>query len=107
MMDLPPFFQPYQQAVATLCRVHGVRRLEAFGSVVRDDFDPNSSDIDLVVEFDPAAPGKQVAQYFGFKSALEDVLQRPVDLIELQALPDSRLKRLIVRDKVPVYETAA
>lgn len=107
MMDLPPFFQPYQQALAALCRVHGVRRLEAFGSVVRDDFDPKSSDIDLVVEFDPAAPGKQVAQYFGFKSALEHVLQRPVDLIELQALPDSRLKRLIVRDKVPVYETAA
>jgi predicted nucleotidyltransferase len=39
-----------------LCRVHHVRRLEAFGSAARDggaDFDPQRSDLDFLVEFEP------------------------------------------------------
>jgi len=90
-----------------LCQEHSVRRLEAFGSVVRDDFDASTSDVDLVVDFAPAGRGQQLQQYFGFKAALENLLNRPVDLVELQSLPDSRLKRLIMRSKVPVYDAAA
>jgi predicted nucleotidyltransferase len=40
-------------AVADLCRKHGITRLDVFGSVLRDDFDPARSDIDLLVEFRP------------------------------------------------------
>ena len=107
MSHLPTFFEAYQCALVGLCQTYGVRRLEAFGSVLRPDFDPGSSDVDLIAEFDPAVAGEQLAQYFGFKSALEDLLQRPVDLVELSSVPDSRLKRLIVKSKVPIYDAAA
>lgn len=43
-----------QERLADLCRRHGVRRLLLFGSALRDDFGP-TSDVDLVVEFEPGA----------------------------------------------------
>lgn len=41
-----------RQAVADFCRRHGIRRLSLFGSVLRDDFRPDS-DVDVLVEFQP------------------------------------------------------
>lgn len=46
-----------QQALAALCRRHGIRRLSLFGSVLKGTARPDS-DIDLLVEFEPeATPG--------------------------------------------------
>ena len=41
------------------------------------------------------------------KSQLETLLGRPVDLVELAAMPDSRLKRLISREAVSVFAAAS
>jgi predicted nucleotidyltransferase len=42
----------YRQGLADLCRKYRVRRLDVFGSAARGDFDEESSDVDLLVEFD-------------------------------------------------------
>lgn len=42
-----------RQAIAEVCQRHGVARLDAFGSALRDDFRPGESDVDLLVEFGP------------------------------------------------------
>jgi hypothetical protein len=39
-----PLIDNNRQAIAELCRRHAVRRLEAFGSILRDDFDAGRSD---------------------------------------------------------------
>lgn len=41
-----------QDAIADFCRRNGIRRLSLFGSVLRDDFRPDS-DVDMLVEFEP------------------------------------------------------
>jgi predicted nucleotidyltransferase len=41
-----------EEAVAVLCRRFGVRRLELFGSAVKGTFDPGTSDLDFLVEFE-------------------------------------------------------
>jgi hypothetical protein len=41
--------------VAEICRKWRITRVEVFGSVLRDDWDPDSSDIDLLVTFAPDA----------------------------------------------------
>jgi len=43
-----------QEALAALCRRHGIRRLSLFGSVLKGTDRPDS-DIDLLVEFEPDA----------------------------------------------------
>ena len=66
-----------QQAVAEFCRRHAIRRLSLFGSVLRDDFGPES-DIDVLVEFEP---GTRVGlRFFTIERALAQLLGRKVDL---------------------------
>lgn len=104
---LPPLIDSRRPEISALSRQHGVRRLAVFGSVLRDDFDPVRSDLDVVVEFGPPRGESAARQYFDFKGGLERLFGRPVDLVELQAMPDTRLKRIIERTLVPVYEQAA
>lgn len=102
-----PLIAAHQAEIAALCQRYRVRRLALFGSILRPDFDPQSSDIDLVVEFDSPDDGSPAHQYFDFKAALEQLLGRPVDLVELSAMPDSRLRRVIERTQQPLYAEAA
>lgn len=74
-----------RDAIADLCRQYGVRRLCVFGSAVTDRFDPERSDVDFLVEFGDGSP-ESFDTYFGLKEALEDLLGRPVDLVEPVAL---------------------
>jgi len=46
-MDLP------RKEIADFCRRHHIRKLALFGSVLRDDFRPDS-DVDVLVEFEPS-----------------------------------------------------
>ena len=41
--------------VAAFCRDRGIVRLSVFGSVLREDFDPSRSDLDVLADFKPAA----------------------------------------------------
>ena len=89
-----------------LCRRFSVQYLAAFGSVVGSDF-VKTSDVDLVVTFGKSTRYTPAEQYFEFKSAIEALLRRSVDLVELEAMPDSRLKRIIERTQVRIYGKAA
>jgi uncharacterized protein len=87
----------------TLCRRFYVRRLDLFGSAARDDFDPDRSDIDFLVEFDRSAPGNPFDTYFGFKEALEELFGRPIDLVEAGAVRNPYLKASIEQSRQNVY----
>jgi len=68
-----------RHAVSELCQRHDVRRLSLFGSVLRDDFDPASSDIDVLVEFDEHAT-KSLFTLIRIQDQLSAMLGREVDL---------------------------
>jgi hypothetical protein len=73
--DLPLRFDA--AALESLCRSHHVRRLSAFGSVLRSDFSP-ASDVDLLVEFQPGrTPG---LAFFRLEEELSELFGRRVDL---------------------------
>lgn len=79
---LPPLIEVRRAEIAVICARFGVRRLEVFGSAATGAFDPAHSDVDFLVDFDPAGHADRFAQYFGLKEALEALLGRPVDLVE-------------------------
>ena len=65
------------EKIAEFCRRHHIRKLSLFGSVVRDDFGPES-DVDVLVEFEPAhTPG---LAFFAMQRELSELLDRAVDL---------------------------
>jgi predicted nucleotidyltransferase len=63
--------------IAEFCRRHRIRRLALFGSILRDDFTPQS-DIDVLVEFEPGA--RTGFAFFAMQEELTDLLGRKVDL---------------------------
>src|SRR6185437_15998849 len=82
---MPPLIEDNLDEIARLCRLHGVRKLEVFGSILRRDFDPQRSDVDVVVEFEPRV-ANSFANFLDFKEALEGLFGRPVDLVELHTV---------------------
>jgi predicted nucleotidyltransferase len=102
---MPPLIDDNLEEIGRLCRLHGVRKLEVFGSILRSDFDPQRSDVDVVVEFEPRM-ANSFANFLDLKEALERLLGRPVDLVELHAVRNRRLRRYIEQSKSPVYAAA-
>ena len=90
-------------AVAALCRQYKVRRLAAFGSVLTAAFGP-ASDIDLVASFEAMPVEEYPDNYLEFKQSLEQLLQRPVDLLEAQSLRNPYFRAELERTQQVVYE---
>lgn len=68
------------ETIANLCRRHHIRKLSFFGSVLREDFGPES-DVDVLVEFEPEhIPG--FLRLYGIEQELSTLLGgRSVDLV--------------------------
>ena len=63
--------------IAAFCRRNHIRKLAFFGSVLRDDFTPES-DVDVLVEFEPGhVPG---LAFFSMQRELSEILGQEVDL---------------------------
>jgi uncharacterized protein len=92
------------KTIASICRQHGVRKLEVFGSASRGDFDQASSDIDFVVDFIDYGPGV-ADRYFSFIEALEALFGRHVDLVFERKLTNPYFVRSINESRRVIYES--
>ena len=92
-----------KEALAAYCHRNGIRRLALFGSVLRDDFRPDS-DVDVLVEFEPEQRVGLV-RFARLQNELSDLLGRQVDLKTPQSL--SRYFRQEVLDSAEVHYAAA
>ena len=67
-----------QSTLAEFCKKHHIRKLSLFGSILREDFGPDS-DVDVLVEFDPEhIPG--LFGLSGMEIELSELLGRKADL---------------------------
>ena len=89
--------------IIKLCKHHKVRALYLFGSVLTDNF-KDESDIDFLVEFSLVDIQEYFNNYMDFKEKLEALLNRPIDLVENQAVRNPIFRRVIDRDKKLIYE---
>jgi predicted nucleotidyltransferase len=96
-------FGDKREAVAALCARFNVERLELFGSALRTDFDPEQSDLDLLVQFKPISGYARVDAYFHFRDELKGLLGREVDLVTRDAVKNRYILREIERTKQLVY----
>ena len=90
------------QAIAAFCRRHHIRRLSLFGSILRDDFGPDS-DIDVLVEFQPGAtPG---FGFIGIQDELSEILGHRVDLHTPASL-SKYFRDEVLREAEALYDAA-
>ncbi|MCA3005618.1 MAG: nucleotidyltransferase family protein [Phycisphaerales bacterium] len=86
--------------IAEFCQRNGIRRLALFGSVLRDDFTPQS-DVDVLVEFEPSAR-VSLFDLGGMSVELSQIFGRQVDLRTPEDL--SRYFRgSVLREAMPLY----
>jgi len=88
--------------IKNLCITHKVSQLYAFGSILNENFN-NNSDIDLVVDFQPIDVSLYVDNYYDFKFALQEILNRPVDLLEEKAIKNPYFKQTINKRRRLIY----
>ncbi|MEO7176130.1 MAG: nucleotidyltransferase domain-containing protein [Saprospiraceae bacterium] len=94
--------EKYTTEIKQLCKNYKVKKLYAFGSVLTNKFN-EKSDIDLVVEFNNIAINEYADNYFNFKFSLEDILKRPLDLLEENAISNPYLKESLLKQRQLVY----
>jgi uncharacterized protein len=98
-----PLSDANSRDIAALCKRYAVQYLGLFGSAAHGDFDPARSDVDVTVQFRHPPDSATATHYFELKQGLETVFGRSVDLVELNSMPDSRLKRNIEHTQVLIY----
>jgi predicted nucleotidyltransferase len=102
---MQPFIAEKREQFAELCRKHHVKRLAIFGSAVRDDFDPERSDVDFLFSFDPELPENYLGRYLALEQDLEGLIKLKVDLIRDGVIRNRFRLEAIDHDKVELYAT--
>jgi uncharacterized protein len=100
-----PAISRHLSEISAICERYGIRRLEIFGSAARgEDFSPDRSDADFLVEFSPDSPAN-LHSFYAVKTELERLLGRNVDLVEADAVRNPYVLADINRSRQPVYGT--
>jgi len=99
IVDLPIAID--DQKIAGFCKARGIRKMNLFGSVLRPDFDPETSDVDVYAEFNPGALRGIGLDYFGYGDELGSILGHKVDFcakLNKYILPSA------LREMVTIYD---
>src|SRR5215213_845021 len=95
--------QKHGKELADICARRGVRRLEIFGSAVTGKLDPAMSDLDFLVDFEPASPGELADRYFGLLEDLQTLFGLPVDLVMTAAIKNPYFLQGIAPSRTLLY----
>ena len=99
-----PLLLQHKADIDSLCRRSHVRRLEVFGSAARgEDFDPQRSDVDLLVEFDRTHVTPTLGTFFELRDQLARMIGRPVDLVMEGSIRNPFIQADIERSRQTVY----
>lgn len=90
-----------EQQLAQVCSRWMVQELSLFGSVLREDFNL-ASDIDVLVVFHPQAPWS-LWDLMDMRAELQQMLGRPVDLVEKDAIRNPFRRKEILQNRKVVY----
>lgn len=100
MMEL---VQSKQAEIVRVCERFSVRRLSLFGSAASRRFDPETSDLDFVVDL--GEYDRNVADRFlDLADALEALFNRPVDLITEASIVNPYFREAVEESRIVLYE---
>lgn len=88
----------------SLCQKHKVKYLFAFGSSTNDNFDPDKSDIDLLVEIDDPDPVEKGEKLISLWDTFEGFFHRKVDLLTESSIHNPYLRKSIDATKILIYD---
>ena len=87
-----------------LCKTYKVEKLYAFGSVVSNRYNSETSDIDLIVELESLPPVEKGENLMNLWTALEDLFTRKIDLLSNQPINNPFLRKSVEETKQLIYD---
>ncbi|MEI8141131.1 MAG: nucleotidyltransferase domain-containing protein [bacterium] len=93
-----------QTELEGLCRTFQVARLELFGSAATGKFNPNSSDLDFMIEFENRSAPGLLNRYLDFAEALEKLFGRHVDLVTQRSIRNPYFQKVLAVTRELLYE---
>ena len=100
-----PAIEEHADDLKRLCVQHGVKRLHLFGSATNPSrFNPDKSDLDFLVEFQPSAP-RTLSAFLGFQRSLDGLFGRSVDLVMESAIRNPYFRESVEKTKINVFES--
>jgi hypothetical protein len=93
------------EEIERICRMYGVISLDLFGSAATGEFDPQTSDLNFIVDMGAYAPGTAF-RYLDLIGDLESLLGHEVHIITEPALHDPNLREIIAAQRIRLYEAA-
>ena len=98
---MSPRFQVDPAKIIAFCRKWKVREFSIFGSVLREDFNPES-DVDVLVSFEPDAPWSYF-EWADMTDELKEIFGREVDLVEKESLQNPYRRHSILSSRRVLY----
>lgn len=103
MVSMIDLIEQHRDELSDLCRKYDVRRLDVFGSALRDDFRVDSSDLDFAVEFNDLNVDNAADRYLGLMIDLEDLFGRKIDLVSYRAVRNPFFKQILDNTRISLY----
>ncbi len=103
---MQPLLKNRQPELRVLCRRFGVSRLEVFGSAATESVDPDSSDLDFIVDFADRSPG-YADRYLAFGEALKELFDCEVDLVTERSLSNPYFQESVDETRRVLYDEAS
>ena len=100
---LPELLQGKLEPLRQLCERYGVVKLELFGSAAKGMFDPKSSDIDLIAEFNNRRQADYAARFLAFADGAEELFGRHVDLLTEAMIKNPYFKQDVDESRILLY----
>ncbi len=101
-MEKMNLIENYSKDITELCKIHKVKSLYAFGSVLTNQFN-NESDVDLIVDFQQLDVLDYGDNYYELKFSLEKVFKRNIDLLEQKAIKNPYFIKNLNQNKKLIY----
>jgi predicted nucleotidyltransferase len=92
--------EKYRDRITAVCDELSLARLDIVGSATRDDF-TETSDVDVLVDF--GTDERLFIRYFDLKERLENLFDRPVDVIEERAVKNPYFRRMLEKNRIRIY----
>jgi predicted nucleotidyltransferase len=93
----------HREAIVDLCRKHWVKRLDVFGSATGPSFDPDHSDVDLLITMHDVDAIEYKRRYLAFWEEIESLLGRHVDLVTEKYIHNPYFLSSVNQSRVLLY----
>ncbi len=95
--------EPYLPEIEKICQKYDAKSLTLFGSALTDEFNPDTSDCDFLLELNGYKRG--IFRFISIKEELERLLKREVDLVSPRSIENQLLKKYIYAKTRTCYAT--